>query len=154
MPLPLRQTFVWLVPKLSAPLHFSFQYHCSVFHSTFALVLVPGLVSLLRTHAQLMLSSTLLFFPFLSSGNCKCNPNFLSLVCPCVCHKHTQYWRRGLVNFHANLCKTVTRTLNFLQTRRREGQPRSGLLSRMIPARELGGVPGTIGDVSRGKCCG
>ena len=29
----------------------------------FALVLVPGLVSLLRTHAQLMLSSTLVFFP-------------------------------------------------------------------------------------------
>ena len=36
---------------------------CSVFYSTFALVLVPGLVSLLRTHAQLMLSSILLSFP-------------------------------------------------------------------------------------------
>ena len=34
----------------------------SVFYSTFALVLVPGLVSLLRTHAQLMLSSILLSF--------------------------------------------------------------------------------------------
>ena len=32
------------------------------FYSTFALVLVPGLVSLLRTHAQLMLSSILLSF--------------------------------------------------------------------------------------------
>ena len=39
---------------------------CSVFYSTFALVLVPGLVSLLRTHAQLMLSSILLSFPLLS----------------------------------------------------------------------------------------
>ena len=37
---------------------------CSVFYSTFALVLVPGLVSLLRTHAQLMLSSILLSFAF------------------------------------------------------------------------------------------
>ena len=35
---------------------------CSVFYSTFALVLVPGLVSLLRTHAQLMLSSVLFSF--------------------------------------------------------------------------------------------
>ena len=74
---------------------------------------------------------TLVFFPFfprsLSSCNCKCTPHFLRLVCPCVCHEHTQYWRRGLVNFHASLCKTVIRTLNFLQIRRREGWPRSGL---------------------------
>ena len=48
-------------------------------------------------------------------------------MCPCVCHEHTQYWRRGLVNFHASLYKTVTRTLNFLQIRRRGGWPRSGI---------------------------
>ena len=52
---------------------------------------MPGLVSLLRTHAQHMLSSILLYIPLLSSFNCKCNPNFLHLVCPCVCHKQTQY---------------------------------------------------------------
>ena len=132
----------------------------NVFYSTFALVLVPGFVSLLRTHAQLMLSSILLSSPpppFLSSCNCKWNPNFLRLVCPCVCHEPTQYWRRGLVNFHASLCKTVTRTLNFLQTRRREGWPRSGLLSRMTPARETGRCTRNdrrSSDVSRGKCCG
>ena len=83
-------------------------------------------------------------FPFssrsLSSCNFKCNPNFLRLVCPCLCHEHTQYWRRGLVNFHASLSKTVTRTLNFLQIRRREGWPRvrSGLVSSMTPALETG----------------
>ena len=36
---------------------------CSVFYSMFAFVLMPGLVSLLRTHAQHMLSSILLSFP-------------------------------------------------------------------------------------------
>ena len=40
-------------------------------------------------------------FPFspcsLSSCNCKCNPNFLRLVCPCSCHEHTQYVSHFLV---------------------------------------------------------
>ena len=67
---------------------------CNVFYGTFALVLAPGLVSLLRTHAHLILSSSQVFFPFshpfLSSCNSKCNPNFLRLVCPCVCHEQTQ----------------------------------------------------------------
>ena len=39
---------------------------CSVFYSMVAFVLVPGLVGLLRTHAQHMLSSILLSFPLLS----------------------------------------------------------------------------------------
>ena len=132
---------------------------CSVFYSMVAFVLVPGLVGLLRTHAQHMLSSILFVFPpsfpFSLTCNCKCTPHFLRLVCPCLCHEHTQYWRRGLVNFHASLCKTVTRTLNFLQIRRREGWPRSGLLSRMTPALETGRL--TRNDwrcFSTQKCCG
>ena len=62
---------------------------CSVFYSTFALVLVPGLVSHLRTHAQLMHSSILLSFPLVFSpfshlATASAIPNFLRLVCPCM----------------------------------------------------------------------
>ena len=59
---------------------------------------MPGLVSLVRTHAQFLLSSILLpFFPSLSSGNCECSPNFLRVVCPCVSHEQTQQerWERN-----------------------------------------------------------
>ena len=53
--------------SISANIHLQIRREeCSVFYSTFALVLVPGLVNLLRTHAQLMLSSILLSFPLLS----------------------------------------------------------------------------------------
>ena len=93
----------------------------------------------MRSTCSLLYSCLFPFSPCsLSSCNCKCNPNFLRLVCPCLRHEHTQYWRRGLVNFHASQCKTVAQTLNFLQIRRREGWPRSGLLSRMTPALETG----------------
>ena len=93
----------------------------------------------MRSSCSLLYSCLSPFSPrSLSSCNCKCTPNFLRLVCPCLCHEHTQYWRRGLVNFHASLCKTVTQTLTFLQIRRRDGWPRSGLLSRMTPALETG----------------
>ena len=80
-----------LVQLGSSPTKSQKKWNCSIFYSTFALVLVPGPVSLLRTHAQLMLSSILLSFSLaLSTCNCKCNPNFLRLVCPCVCHEQTQ----------------------------------------------------------------
>ena len=112
-----------------------------------------GFCARMRSTCSLPYSCLFPFFsPSLSSCNCKCTRHFLRLVCPCLCHEHTQYWRRGLVNFHASLCKTVTRTLNFLQIRRREGWPRSGLLSRMTPALETGKL--TRNDVSRRKCCG
>ena len=44
----------------------TYQEDCSVFYSMVASVLVPGLVGLLRTYAQHMLSSILLSFPLLS----------------------------------------------------------------------------------------
>ena len=74
---------------------------CNVFYTMVAFELVPGLVGALwHACAAHALYYTPVFFPFsplsLSSCNCKCNPNFLRLVCPCLCHKHTQYWRRGL----------------------------------------------------------
>ena len=98
-----------------------------------------GFCARMRSSCSLPYSCLFPFFsPSLSSCNCMCTPHFLRLVCPCLCHEHTQYWRRGLVNFHASLCKTMTRTLNFLQIRRREGWPRSGLLSRVTPALETG----------------
>ena len=52
---------------------------CSVFYSMVAFVLVPGLVGLLRTHAQHMLSSILLSFPLLSP---------LSLILQLQVHSH------------------------------------------------------------------
>ena len=59
----------------------------------------PDLLGFCATHAQHMLSSMLLSFSpsprFLSSCNCKCTPNFLRLVCPCLCHEHTQYSLHG-----------------------------------------------------------
>ena len=77
---------------------------CSVFYGTFALVLVPGLVSLLRTHAQLMLSSML-----------KCNPNFLRLVCPCVCHEQTQYvWWKNQTKMMQKSDKALEHTVSYI----------------------------------------
>ena len=89
---------------------------CSVFYSMVALLLVPGLVSLLLTHAQLMLSSTLVFFPFSPlfshlatasaipicvlcvlvcatnrhNSHIVCRVWTYLLVCPRVCHEQTQ----------------------------------------------------------------
>ena len=91
-----------------------------------------GFCARMRSTCSLLYSCLFPFSPLsLLSCNCKRNPNFLRLVCPCLCHEHTQYWQRGLANFHASLCKAVTRTLNFLQIRRREEWPRSGRLSSL-----------------------
>ena len=52
--------------SISAYIHLQIRREeCSVFYSMVAFVLVPGLVGLLRTNAQHMLSSILLSFPLL-----------------------------------------------------------------------------------------
>ena len=78
-----------------------YQGICSVFYSTFPLVLVPGLVSLLRTHAQLMLSSILLSFalslilqlqvhsPFPASCVSVCVPRTYTIGFPLPLNNHS-----------------------------------------------------------------
>ena len=70
---------------ISANIHLQIRREeCSVIYSTFALVLVPGLVSLLRTHAQLMLSYTLVFPPLSHLATASAIP-ISCILCVRVC---------------------------------------------------------------------
>ena len=95
----------YLAPSLIFPIHVTRnkrkthcglrRKECSVFYSTFALVLVPVLVSLLSTHAQHMLSSVLLSFllhsPSLILQVQSQFPASCLSVCVCVCQEQTKY---------------------------------------------------------------
>ena len=81
--------------SISANIHLQIRREeCSVFYSTFALVLVPRLVSLLRNAcAAHALFYALVFFPFSPLSlilQLQVHSQFLRLVCPCLCHEHTQ----------------------------------------------------------------
>ena len=69
---------------------------CSVFYSTFAMVLVPELVSLLRMHAQLMLSSILLSSSLSLILQLQSQISRVLCVCVCATNRHNTAYQLEL----------------------------------------------------------